>query len=439
MVEIIQTLLNKLNIDQWKILEERTEARELFFIKQDLDMNRAKQIRKYIVTVYRDFKEGEDRYKGSASLKILPTMKEEEIRKELDKAYYAASFVKNPYYPLPGKGEQPFFRFSSRLASDEWTQILQGLTGSLYKNDTPNTPGRKGGINSAEIFVSRMEYRFINSGGIDVSYSASRGDIELITEWQEGEESVELYNMFSFSDYCPDLVEKECAEQIENCRLRALARKAPDLKGVNIILKGEAVGEMMDFYVHQASARAKYEGLSRAETGRLFQGDDVQGDVIDLTLNPALPNAPGSVPYDRDGITLKPVMLYEKGVLKQFHGDIQYSYYLGIKPTGSIPHREVKPGNGEAFRKYCEEPHVEVLAFSDFQMDSLTGDFGGEIRLARYFDGKEYKPITGASLSACLFDVQKEIYLSDRIIQKDFYKGPDAVLFRNAHIAGSGE
>lgn len=433
MIETIRRILKQEGIDLWNIREVRTSSRELFFIRKDLDMNRAKKVCSYTLTVYRDFQDQKSSYKGSATVILTPSMDESEIRNKVVKADYAASFVKNPYYPLPGPAVTENKR-QAEESSDIQNNLnsLGELTESLFKNDIYN----KGGINSAEVFLSSSSFRILNSNGVDVSYSKNRSDIELICDWKEGGADVELYNMFSFSDNCPELVEEECREQIEHCRLRALASNAVELKSVNVILKSDAIIDLMGFYVSQTNAKNKYEKLSTAEKGKVFQGETVRGDLISLTLDPAIPGSAYASPFDTDGVPLKQVPLLENGVVRQFHGSLQYSHYLNIPPTGQIGSFTVARGTGR-FEELKKEPYVEILTFSDFQMDNLTGDFGGEIRLALYFDGEKVTPITGATLSACLYDIQDEIYLSGDMIRKENYQGPKSLLFKNGHIAGS--
>ena len=199
--------------------------------------------------------------------------------------------------------------------------------------------------------------------------------------------------MFNFSDYCPELIEEEAKIQIENSRDRALAVQAEELKGINIILNTEAVKEMMSFYVTQSSAKAVYEEISRAEAGERFQGNDVTGDLINIKLNPNMINSSESAPYDEDGL------------LTKLHGSLRFTSYLGLKPTGIIHNLEVQGGE-KSYEDFKKEPYVEIITFSDFQMNPMTGDFGGEIRLARYFDGQKIISVTGASLSANLFKIR---------------------------------
>lgn len=56
MIERIQTLLHENpEISGFKIIEELTDSFELFFIKKELDISRAKQVQHYLITVYKDF------------------------------------------------------------------------------------------------------------------------------------------------------------------------------------------------------------------------------------------------------------------------------------------------------------------------------------------------------------------------------------------------
>lgn len=432
MIDTIKKILGRIDIDHWKIIEKSVESKELFFIKKDLEMNRAKHVHHYDVTLFKDFESDEKKYKGSAIVKLASTMDENQIKEILKKGALSASLVKNAYYPMvnPSDRNQPVF--SSAFDTENLMPLMTGLQKSLYKHDTY----KNGGVNSAEIFVNKTNIRLLTSTGIDVEFRKFKGEIELITQWDENNNSVELYNMLYFSDYCPELIEEEAKKLIETCRDRALAVKAEEVKGINIILGPDAVKEMMNFYVMHSSASAVYEQLSKAKVGEVFQGENIKGDLVNIKLNPYMVNSPDSSPYDDDGFPLKEHIIFNNGVLEKYHGSVQFSSYLDIEPTGTIKNAEVEGGR-KSYNEFKKEPHVEIVAFSDFQMDPLSGNFGGEIRLARYFDGEKEIPLTGASLSASIFDIHSEFYLSKETIQKDNYIGPKALMYKNGHLAGA--
>ena len=59
MLEKIVKRLQKADINGWKIEEKFIEGQEYFFVKRELDLSRAKKVRHFDLTVYRDFYESE--------------------------------------------------------------------------------------------------------------------------------------------------------------------------------------------------------------------------------------------------------------------------------------------------------------------------------------------------------------------------------------------
>ncbi len=429
MITRIKNILLRLDIDNWKIFKISNESKELFLIRKELDMNRGKKVNYFTVTLFKNYIKKGERFTGSATIKIASSMDEMEMYSILEKGAFAATFVKNRYYPMAKAEDTVASELTSKFSAEDIMPYMTGLKESLYKNDLH----KNGGINSAEIFINKYKCRLITSAGIDVTFEKYKGEIELITDWKEGNGAVELYNMISFSDYCPEIIEEEAKQLLINTRNRALAKQATDIKDINIILSNDAVKEIMGLYLTHSSAKAKYEEVATIKVGEMFQGEGITGDLINIELNPFMKNSPDSVPYDDDGVALRRHILFKNGVLKKYHGSVQFSSYLDIEPTGSITNMEVK-GGAVSYEDFKHDPYIEILTFSDFYMDNMTGDFGGEIRLAIYFDGKNEIPITGASLSANLFDVQKEFYLSKEIIQKGNYMGPKALMYKNGSI-----
>ena len=64
MVEKILSALKKLKAETYKINITKIKSEELFFIRKKLDMNRKKDVTKYEVILYKDFKENEIKFRG---------------------------------------------------------------------------------------------------------------------------------------------------------------------------------------------------------------------------------------------------------------------------------------------------------------------------------------------------------------------------------------
>lgn len=418
-------------IDGFKIMETKIIASELFFVKKGLDMYRTKNVHNFNITIYKNFNEEDIEYTGSSSAIIHPTMGDEEILLVIKEASFAAGFIKNKYYPLL----EPFNKIQRSIISNfsekplnEWLPIL---TDAIYNSDTYD----KGGINSSEIFLNKVYTRIISSTGIDVSFTNYKGELEFITNWKEDTEEIELYKHLDFSDMDYDLIHEKVKEMLIISKEKAIASPTPALVKYNILLNGTPVIELLNYYVSQSSAKTVYNGMSTAKLGENIQGDDVLGDLITLTLDPFMKNSTKSAPYDSDGFPVDSVKIFNNGVLNMYHGDLRHCHYLNIEPTGNISNFVID-GGSYSIEDFKLEPYLEIIAFSDFQMDNLTGDFAGEIRLGWLFDGTNTISVTGGSISGNIKNLQKEMYLSKEIQKDNNFIGPKMVKLLNVSVAG---
>lgn len=435
MKEIKKILENLKGIDGWKIEEKEVEACELFFIRQEMDMNRRKKVRHYKVTVYKDFTADGEKYRGSSTTSIHPSMSVSDMEEALQEAVFAASFVKNKYYPLvkPVRDrEQGNGEIESSFSREPLSVWLPRISRAVYGADTY----QRGWINSTEFFLNRVTTRIVNSEGVDISYVNYQGEIELITNWKEEGEEVELYKQIEFADYRPEELAREVDKMLVMSREKALAQQTPSLKDIPVLLTGDPVKEFFNYYYAQANCRMVYEQISTAKLNENIQGRKIKGDRLNIRLEPILENSTRSAPYDSDGLPLEPVEIIKDGKLVSYWGDNRHSYYLGVEPTGQIDNLIVQEGS-RPVQAFKDEPYLELLAFSHFQMDPVIGNFGGEIRLGRYYDGSRVVPVTGGSISGNIRDVQQEMFFSRETQQLNNFIGPATVRLTNVVIAGS--
>lgn len=433
MVELLRRLLNEMqDLEGWKIIEIENESQELFFVKKKLDMNRGVEVHKYAVTVYVAFEEDGEPYLGQSQTEVAASMTEEEIKRILEDVKTGACFVKNKYYSLPEASHEVPVQRETIFGTQSLSHWMPKLAKAIYKNDTQEG----GGINSAELFLKKKVRRVVTSKGIDVNFSGYEALVEVIADWNDGKEPVEVFYMANFGDYQPDNLSDKVGTLIESSKERAHAEPTPTLKDINVILSGEAVKELLEYYVVKSSARLKYENISQFEVGQKLQGDVVEGDLLNVQLLPHLDGSSKSAPYDADGFLLKPIQLIDNGVLQTLVGNSQYASYVGIEPTGQLSN--MRFGLGEkSIKELKQEPYIELVSFSAFQMNFLTGDFGGEMRLARYFDGEKVQAVSGGALSANINDVQSNMIFSSEEVQHDQYVGPKHILFKGLEIAGA--
>lgn len=428
MINRIKAILNKLdNINDWKIIESISEDNEFFFVGRNLDMNRAKKVKQYLVTVYRDFEEEGEKYRGSATAKIHPTMLDEEIRVVLEESVFAAGFVKNKPYPL-AEASLATGNVESEMLKGEISDWISKVTGEIFATDGDC-------LNSVEIFVNRGKKRILNSKEVDAAFEYANAFIEIITSATGKDEEVELYHQLRLSGFEPGEITEQVSEKLRLTKDRAAAVFTPPLKKATVLLTGEPAAQLLGYYLDRASVKMVYEKLSTAKIGESVQGEEVKGDKITLLMDPFVPGSYYSAPYDGDGLALKKETIIEDGILKKYWGDVRYSYYMGVEPTGSATNYVINPGE-KTQEELRSDPYLEVASFSAFNVDEITGDFGGEIRLGWYFDGEKRLPVCGGSVTGNIKDVQEELYLSKEIHNYHSFVGPKTVKLNNVTVAG---
>ena len=436
MIQQLQQLLSSIpDIDAWKITDRRIQGQEMFFVRRDVDMQRSKDVRRTFLTVYRDFQEDGKKYRGSVAVQIHPSYSSEDIRALIEQSLDSARYVRNQHYPLVEPGPKVAEMPRSSLASRSLEEWLGPLAQTIYAQEDCE----EARINSAELFLNRIDTRIVNSLGLDLSYPSYSGYVELIVEEDgKGEAGgVELYREMSFSEFELELLAAEVRDQLRYCGDRAVAGSTPHLKRFPVLLTGDPVPDFFEYYLTQSEAQSVYSGISTANVGESIQGEGIAGDRLTLTLEPFLKNSPASAPVDVDGFALKRTQIIDEGRLERYWGPLRFCHYLGVPPTGTIGNVAVTPGS-KSLEELRRGPHLEVVYFSDFVTEPLTGDFGGEIRLAYYTDpnGKR-RPVTGGSVSGNVRDVQSQMYLSRETRSRARFQGPLSVLLPEISVSGA--
>ncbi|MDE7326999.1 MAG: hypothetical protein K2N63_12135 [Lachnospiraceae bacterium] len=423
MVDRILSALGKCGIEDYQIVMTDEESAELFFIKKELDMQRLKEVRTANVSIFRVFEEGDQRFRGVASLQVQESLTQPEMEKMFADAYYAAGFVKNKYYDLY-KGKAAGMPESEEPFGDKsLAEIAQGFAQALFAEDRYEEVF----INSAEIFARRSTVHILNSHGVDVSYKKSRVQGEFVVQCIDGQD-VETYQDFSYNGWNTDALREKTRDAIELTRARAKAKTAPAAGEYRLILSGGYVNELLSYYVTRANSSVIYQKYSSFTVGCDVQGEEVEKDRINLTMK-------ANVPFSDEGIPMEDRELIKDGKLQMIHGGNRFAQYLGIEPTGGYNGYKVDAGN-ISLEQMKKQPYLEVVNFSDFQMNGFTGHFGGEIRLAFLYDGTTVTPVTGGSVNGNIFEAQKSFVFSKEMqVEKDF-EGPKAVAMDGVCVAG---
>ena len=423
MLQKIIDTIKKLDIGVWLINETVTESAEVYFICKNEDMRRMKKTRDFSVTVFRDFDSDGKKMRGSSCLIVHPGMSEEEISFKLKTAYDAAQYVKNPYFELAGPVKD------TCIAKDDLSvlspeEALTIMSEALFAPDRTEDAF----INSAEIYAVKKTEKILSSAGTDVMYTSARVKGEFVVQCISPKD-VEMYFDFSYNNPDTLALSKLASDAIDIVSDRAKASEAPAAGEYNLILTEKHVYTLLSSYLEKADASMIFAGYSPYRIGTCVQGDSIKGEKLNITLIPSLP-------YSSDGIPMPERPLLEEGVLKTIPGATRFSRYLGIEPVGSYD--AIRVSNGTlSLEDTKKQPCILPVAFSDFQMDAMSGRFGGEIRLAYIYDGENVKIVTGGSVSGSLIEKQSELTFSKETYKDSVYSGPAAILIPGASVAGA--
>ena len=214
MIDIILSVLNKLEIENYIINDTQTESVELFFIKKILDMRRCKDVHTYDVTVFNDFEKDNDKKRGSSSAIIHPSMTQKEVKVALLEAYYSASFVSNPYFKLPDACIEPKVEMKSSLSNYSLSEAAGKISEALFDADIYENVF----INSAEIFVNKITQYILSSEGTDVGYTKYNINGEYVAQCITPQD-VELHEIFSYDDLETKALTKKVSESLKDFHL----------------------------------------------------------------------------------------------------------------------------------------------------------------------------------------------------------------------------
>ncbi len=423
MTNLISLLNNAKNISDWRIAEVEKTSYEVFFVHRSLETVRATDTVDTVVTVYCDH----DDKMGDSTFNVYASNSEEEIKQKIEKAAARAALVFNEPYTLP-ENESLCHELESNFAEYEPRVLAEKMADAVFAADCYEG----GSINATEIFINKIKKTVRNSRGIDkceIKYTAM---IEAIPTWNEGDESVELYEQYNFTEFDAADITAEIDRRMKEVRDRQVAKKPESEISCPVVLNPDELANLFGELVGDLSFSAVYSHANVFSKGDKIQGE-LTGDPITVTASGAVKGSPRSAVFDGDGVTLEKRTVIENGVAVANHGDNRFAQYLGEKPTGNLGCVEVACGTlSDAELKSA--PYFECASLSGLQLDMYNDYIGGEIRLGYYFDGEKTVPVTGVSMSGKLSCVLESIRLSDRETVKGAYKGPDKAVLLGMKI-----
>ncbi len=424
---------------QWRLVSGHSSRQERYYVKNDLELAREVEEVRHSLTVYVDGNEGDKKTRGEASITLQPSLSDEEIDSKIAQALFAASMSKNPWFDLPGPAEARVLLPPSGFEAMDETSRAETCRRALFAPEKKPKDPPLARINALELFISKNSKQFINSKGARFDTEEWKGYSEFIVEAEGDSGGVELFDDIAFSEPAAARLEEATGARLVQVRDRAKAYPTPALKDLPVILRGREAEDVFAWFFDNASTEAIFTKASSFFLGMNVQQTDPAIDILDpldIWAEPIIPGLPNSCPYDGEGFPLERTQVVDKGVLKCLTGGIRYADWLGQPRKGSFPLFSVSAGK-VSLEQLRAKPCLELVKFSDFRLEQTTGDFGGEIRLAYWFDGKKRIPLTGGSISGSVAELRYTMVRSRERALASRSLCPEAVLLKGVSITGA--
>jgi len=425
MEKLLKILKADNRIGDYKIIFKQTHSYQLFYVSTKLETSRISDSEKYTVCVYVD---KEDK-RGVGEFGYASYMSEEEVKSNIDEAIFNAGLALNPHYEIPGKQEKPA-KIPSNLEDFDFKDLAKEVADAVFSNKMNDI------VYSAatEIFLNKVTTRIVNSKGLDNEEVSYFGEIELVPTYDTKEKEVEVYHMAKFSNFDKQKIADEVKENLKLVDDRYHAIDLPKtVRDVNVIIDCDEGAKVFNYFLEDSHYSTKFTKGNLFEVGKSAQGEEIKGDKLNISLAPSFLGCANSRSIDNDGITLKPVQILKDGVLMANHGDNQFGFYLGVKPTGDLPVVLVEPGK-QSFKDMHNKPYLRCVRFSNMQIDRTSGLVGGEVRLGYYFDGEKEIPVTGFTFTGNMHELKSLVELSSELETYAYYHGPKYILLPKVSI-----
>ena len=438
---IIDYLKSLRNISEWTLETSREEALETFFSDRRLDMARSKSIIRNSVTVHVDSRSREEIQRGSAIVSLPPSLELDELADRVNAGIRRAQVSPGPGWKL--NAERHIVHGKTDLQPIDLAAIARTAEEAVFSNPFPG-PSDGPRFQSVELFVTRRDHRLVASTGTDTPWTDILVEAELAASAGRGASEAELTDFWSNAvSNQGDLkgLSLELGERaqrlLHHVKLRSaagpLVLQGAETADLPVLLTGEAVPEFFAPLFFRSQAAQIRSGACDSGIGEPILHGKLGGDPLTLGFDPLQKGCPANRPVDQDAFPLRRTVLVQGGILEALEGPVRHAAALSVPPRGTCSSRWVLPGSLD-LSSLSTQTYLEALAFSDFYMDVISGEFGGELRLAILHKNGKLTPMTGGSVSGSLSLEQEDLRFSTAVSRQGNFFGPSAVLIRKGRI-----
>lgn len=434
--KIVDALNKRSDLAGWTVRHLISRGAQVYAVPRQTEAQRAVDIEHYKVSVLRQNADADGNPTvGSGDATIVPGGN---IETAIERAVLTAGLVANPVHSLPAPAPIPDVALADadlqRDASGVTKTIMERMQASASRNPEVQ-------LTAGECFSEVHTTHLVNSRGIDAEQEATQINIEFVLHSQRGDEERETFTEMRRRQVADLNIEDEIERRTRHTLDLFEAGPAPSWQGP-VVLRSEVLSTFMTgdnvrgAVLHTlGSAEAKYAKVSPWEIGKSVFRGEVKGDPLTVWANRLIPFGSYSNRFDEEGLPAQRVELIRNNELVAFSASQRYADYLGIPATGAFGGLEISPGSTHA-TSLMSEPYVEIIQFSWFNPDTITGNFATEIRLGYLVENGVRKPFRGGQLIGNYLDALADVCWSAETGMFGSYLGPHTARFNDLKIAG---
>ncbi len=425
MLEQLFEILKASGVAAWEVTDEKTAGWEFYFIRRALDQNRAKNVEHITVKVYQRI--GEDRI-GAAAAELPPTATAEEAKKLVDSLAYQATLAPNRTFTLhkptaAHAQQQPAAPVDVPAMARDFLAAMAAIPETATED-----------LNSYEIFTAAVTRRFVTSEGIDVTETYPSSMLEAVVNARSDGHEIELYRLYKSGSCDAAGLRRGLTSAMAYGRDRLRTVPTPALGTADVIFSTDDARQIYAYFIQRLAPAMVLRKLSEWKLGEPIESE-IRGDRVTLEALRTLPNSSRNRAFDAEGAPIRDTVMLRAGVPEHYLGGRMFSAYMGLEDS-FIPGNFAVSGGTKSEAELRQGPYLEIVEFSDFQVDPMTGDIFGEIRLAYWHDGEKTVPVSGGSVSGSMHDFVREMYLSVEQTQYDNYLLPAATKLCGVTVTG---
>ena len=443
-------LTQRKDIKGWIITRENVQRRERYFMMdqgsfttdQDREVNSQSLNARIFVNLAKAGRQGE------ISKKLFVTRP---LAEQLDSAVLAAKQTDHQSWDLPVELPKvvPQVQATDPKMAEDLNSVMDQVTTEIVGAVLKKRPTE---FNSAELFLSvhhkelHLSNNLISRSSqsrvyVETAYSMTKPDLHgkpqsdeyLHSSWAVNSGDVSISKLFD-----------EASERAEH----SLDTMKPLTGAYPVIIDADVLATLFNGFLSQLWAANSYHKLPFIKPGEeLIPG--ATGDLLNVTLDPSLDFGGATTSLSDAGTVQKKLKVIEKNRVVATPTDKQFADYLGTSVTTSRGNISVEGGKLSHQELTRAAPRVvEILQFSGLFMDSNSGTFSSEIRLAKLYDNVKGTVtfIKGGSLSGSIKENFKGALLCKSLVKRahfssgssvgEGYFGPEFALLSDVSIVG---